>query len=119
MVLQKIFWKQENFLDWETFTGSWSLLTLPELVSEFLHFSFWSLLYQNCFVLFDSLVKMICAVAVKNRQSPTPQEIIIAIKRNFGGLEGLDPVQEFGEFLPFILQERVLYWTVYMYIIFI
>lgn len=52
---------------------------------------------------------MICAVAVKNRQSPTPQEIIIAIKTNFGGLEGLDPVQEFGEFLPFILQERVLY----------
>lgn len=52
---------------------------------------------------------MICAVAVKNRRSPTPHEVIIAIKRNFGGLEGLDPVQEFGKFLPFILQERVLY----------
>lgn len=52
---------------------------------------------------------MICAVAVENRRSPTSHEVIIAIKRNFGGLEGLDPVQEFGEFLPFILQERVLY----------
>lgn len=52
---------------------------------------------------------MICAVAVENNRSPTTQEIIIAIKRNFGGLEGLDPVQEFGEFLPFILQEWVLY----------
>lgn len=52
---------------------------------------------------------MICAVAVENRLSPSPQEIIIAIKRNFGGLEGLDPVQEFGKFLPFILHERVLY----------
>lgn len=52
---------------------------------------------------------MICAVAVENRRSPTPQEIIIAIKRNFGGLEGLDPVQEFGEFLPLILKERVFY----------
>lgn len=70
---------------------------------------FWKLPYVNFFVLLHSLVKMICAVAVGNRRSPTPQDIIIAIKRNFGGLEGLDPVQEFGEFLPFILQERVLY----------
>lgn len=52
---------------------------------------------------------MICAVAVENRRSPTSHEVIIAIKRNFGGLESLDPVQEFGEFLPFILQERVLH----------
>ncbi|XP_062570766.1 E3 ubiquitin-protein ligase RNF213-like isoform X2 [Saccostrea cucullata] len=49
---------------------------------------------------FYSLVKMICAIAAEKRRSPDQQELVIAIKRNFGGLEGLDPVQEFGHFLP-------------------
>lgn len=79
------------------------------LVYPYSSFSCWRLPFLNYFVFLDSLVKMICAVAVENRRSHTSQEIIIAIKRNFGGLEGLDPVQEFGKFLPFILQERVLY----------
>lgn len=52
---------------------------------------------------------MISAVAVETRRRPTEQELITAIKRNFGGLEGLDPVQEFGKFLPFILRDMVMH----------
>lgn len=54
-----------------------------------------------------SLVKMICAIASKSHRSPNEQELATAIKRNFGGLEGLDPVQDFGEFLPTLLETRV------------
>lgn len=50
---------------------------------------------------------MICEVVVKNRRRPTEQELSIAIKRNFGGLVGLNPVQEFGKYLP-DLQELVI-----------
>jgi hypothetical protein len=50
---------------------------------------------------------MICAIASKNHRSPNEQELAVAIKRNFGGLEGLDPVEDFGEFLPALLATRV------------
>lgn len=52
---------------------------------------------------------MISAVAVETGRRPTEQELITAIKRNFGGLEGLDPVLEFGEFLPFIMRDMVMH----------
>jgi hypothetical protein len=52
-------------------------------------------------------VKKICAIASKNHRSPNEQELAVAIKRNFGGLEGFDPVEEFGKFLPALLAARV------------
>lgn len=65
--------------------------------------------YKHLFHYLNSLVKMISAVAMETRRRPNEQELITAIKRNFGGLEGLDPVQEFGNFLPFILRDMVMH----------
>ncbi|XP_078327262.1 E3 ubiquitin-protein ligase rnf213-alpha-like isoform X2 [Crassostrea virginica] len=49
---------------------------------------------------FYSLIKMISGIVSQTNDFPTPSEIAYAIRRNFGGLQGLDPVQEFAEYVP-------------------
>ncbi|XP_070188878.1 E3 ubiquitin-protein ligase rnf213-alpha-like [Littorina saxatilis] len=41
---------------------------------------------------FYSLVKMAYAFAAKFKQTPSPRQLIAAIRRNFGGLDTIDPV---------------------------
>lgn len=43
---------------------------------------------------------MISGIVSLTNDFPTPSEIAYAIRRNFGGLQGLDPVQEFAEYVP-------------------
>lgn len=43
---------------------------------------------------------MISGIVSQTNDFPTPSEIAYAIRRNFGGLQGLDPVQEFAEYVP-------------------
>lgn len=50
---------------------------------------------------------MICEIALQKRRCPNNEELITAIKRNFGGLESLDSVKEFGKHLPSILAHCV------------
>ncbi|XP_061196022.1 E3 ubiquitin-protein ligase rnf213-alpha-like [Saccostrea echinata] len=46
---------------------------------------------------FYSLVKMMFAIASRSMEIPTPKDIAYVIRRNLGGLQGLDPVAEFSE----------------------
>jgi hypothetical protein len=55
-----------------------------------------------------SLVKMVYAFAAQSRDRPSQKQMIAAICRNFGGLDTIDPVETFREFLPSSLcEERV------------
>lgn len=54
----------------------------------------------NDFIFLGSLIKMISGIVSQTNDFPTPSEIAYAIRRNFGGLQGLDPVQEFAEYVP-------------------
>ncbi|KAK7459431.1 hypothetical protein BaRGS_00038999, partial [Batillaria attramentaria] len=46
---------------------------------------------------FYSLVKMVYAYAAKNMDTPSRLQLTAAIKRNFGGLETIEPIGFFGE----------------------
>ncbi|XP_062570768.1 E3 ubiquitin-protein ligase rnf213-alpha-like isoform X2 [Saccostrea cucullata] len=48
---------------------------------------------------FYSLVKMMFAIASRSMEIPTPKDIAYVIRRNFGGLQGLDPVAEFSDYV--------------------
>ncbi|KAK7494871.1 hypothetical protein BaRGS_00013998, partial [Batillaria attramentaria] len=49
---------------------------------------------------FYSLVKMVYAFAARSRAKPSQRELIAAIRRNFGGLDTIDPVKSFRKLLP-------------------
>ncbi|XP_070190023.1 E3 ubiquitin-protein ligase rnf213-alpha-like [Littorina saxatilis] len=49
---------------------------------------------------FYSLVKMVYAFAAHSKQQPSPRQLIAAIRRNFGGLDSIDPVESFRKELP-------------------
>jgi hypothetical protein len=44
---------------------------------------------------FNSMVKMVLALAQKTDSKPTWSQLVYAIKRNFGGLADIDPVKIF------------------------
>ena len=48
--------------------------------------------------LYESLIKMVYAIAAKSRQRPRWHELEHAIKRNFGGLIEGDPVEIFKRY---------------------
>lgn len=43
---------------------------------------------------------MLFTTVSQTMEIPKPLEIAYAIRRNFGGLQGLSPVQEFAECMP-------------------
>ena len=49
----------------------------------------------NCLPSYCSLIKMVSAFSKKSRLEPTWPEMVHAIKRNFGGLDLIDPVKIF------------------------
>ncbi|PVD28712.1 hypothetical protein C0Q70_11306 [Pomacea canaliculata] len=49
---------------------------------------------------FYSLVKMVYSFAAQSGDRPSPNQLTAAIRRNFGGLDGIDPVDIFREQLP-------------------
>ncbi|KAK7107714.1 hypothetical protein V1264_015588 [Littorina saxatilis] len=49
---------------------------------------------------FYSLVKMVYAFAAQSKQKPSQRQLIAAIRRNFGGLDSIDPVESFRKLLP-------------------
>ncbi|XP_053396342.1 E3 ubiquitin-protein ligase rnf213-alpha-like isoform X2 [Mercenaria mercenaria] len=52
---------------------------------------------------FYSLVKMVYSFVEKSKQKPTWHEMLHAIKRNFGGLDKVDPVESFRRHLAKII----------------
>ncbi|KAL8581505.1 hypothetical protein ACOMHN_042898 [Nucella lapillus] len=49
---------------------------------------------------FYSLVKMVYSFAAQSQQRPSQRQLIAAIRRNFGGLDTIDPVKSFKRLLP-------------------
>ena len=72
---------------------------------------------QSTFLPF-SLVKMVFSFAEKSKQPPTWFEMLHAIKRNFGGLEDIDPETRFrGKLTGRIsINEQVHQWDVINYV---
>ena len=54
-----------------------------------------------------SLVKMVYKIAKEHRREPRWPEIEQAIRRNFGGLDEIDPVKIFRKFFPFSRNDKV------------
>lgn len=52
---------------------------------------------------FYSLVKMVYSFVEKSKKQPTWYEMLHAIKRNFGGLDQVDPVEYFRKNLATVL----------------
>lgn len=64
-----------------------------------------------------SLVKMVYAFAAQSRDHPSPNQLTAAIRRNFGGLDSIDPVDVFREQLPMSLSpekvdHKLLRWSI-------
>ena len=53
-----------------------------------------------------SLVKMVYAFAAQSKQKPSQRQLIAAIRRNFGGLDTVDPVKSFRRLLPSSLCDK-------------
>lgn len=51
-----------------------------------------------------SLVKMVYGFVEKSKKQPTWHEMLHAIKRNFGGLDQVDPVESFRNNLQPVVQ---------------
>jgi hypothetical protein len=49
---------------------------------------------------------MVYAFAAQSRDRPSQRQLMAAIRRNFGGLDTIDPVETFREFLPTSLCEE-------------
>ena len=54
-----------------------------------------------------SLVKMVYKIAKEHRREPRWPEIEQAIRRNFGGLDEIDPVKIFRKYFPFSRNHKV------------
>ena len=67
------------------------------MVYTFKHTSQDTINFVSCnMVSFNSLVKMIYGFAAKSRQPPNWSEMEHAIRRNFGGLDNVNPLQVFS-----------------------
>ena len=52
---------------------------------------------------------MVYAFAAQSKQKPSQRQLTAAIRRNFGGLDAIDPVESFKKELPTSLcEEQVL-----------
>lgn len=66
-----------------------------------------------------SLVKMVYGFVEKSKKKPTWHEMLHAIKRNFGGLDQVDPVESFRNNLQPVVQfdPKVRYKNKFLYVI--
>ena len=63
---------------------------------------------NHSFLISDfSLVKMVYKVAKEHGREPRWLEIEQAIRRNFGGLDEIDPVKIFRKYFPFSRNDKV------------
>lgn len=51
---------------------------------------------------FTSMIKMVYNIVIRTKKYPKPRDMLIAIKRNFGGFEAIDPVEIFEHHLQYI-----------------
>lgn len=51
---------------------------------------------------FTSMIKMVYNIVIRTKQYPKPRDMLIAIKRNFGGFDAIDPVEIFEQHLQYI-----------------
>ncbi|XP_076466869.1 E3 ubiquitin-protein ligase rnf213-alpha-like [Babylonia areolata] len=75
---------------------------IPDLAKAYLNIFKEAKLKREFFGLRDfySLVKMVYSFAAESKCRPSQRQLIAAIRRNFGGLDTIDPVESFRKLLP-------------------